>query len=91
MKKAKKIAPTEAYEEAISLYHAWLGVLLRHMGQGELRVKAQEISQGLGSLSCEVSREGDEYVIRLTGKVEADFETPMRGEDVHGGEEEYVS
>lgn len=75
-----------AYEEALSLYHAWLGVLLRRMGEGELRVKAREIKEGLGRLSCETIREGDEYVIRL--KHPTAPEAIQRREDLHGGEKE---
>ena len=59
---------TAAMEETLRLYHAWLGYLLTLQGQEVLRVKAEDIRAALGTLSCTVTREGDEYVIRLSGK-----------------------
>ena len=42
-----------AVSETLQLYHAWLGYLLRRLGQDE----------ALGHLACRVRREGGDYVI----------------------------
>ena len=47
----------------MQLYHAWLGYLLRRLGQDEVRVPAAELRQALGHLACRVRREGGDYVI----------------------------
>lgn len=65
---------TAAMEETLRLYHAWLGYLLTLQGQEVLRVKAADLRRALESLSCSVSREGEEYVIRLQGGGEAAHE-----------------
>ena len=54
-----------AMEETLKLYHAWLGYLLTLRGEGELRVRAEDIRAALGCFSCTVAKEGDEYVIRV--------------------------
>ena len=56
---------TAAMEETLKLCHAWLGYLLTLRGEEVIRVKAEDIKRALETLSCAVSREGDEYVIRL--------------------------
>ena len=53
-----------AMEETMGLYHAWLRYLLTLMGADTLRVKASDVAAAEG-ISCTVTREGDEYVIRL--------------------------
>ena len=65
---------TAAMEETLRLYHAWLGYLLTLQGEEVLRVKAADIRRALEALSCSVTREGDEYVIRLQGGGEAEHE-----------------
>ena len=67
---------TAAMEETLKLYHAWLGYLLTRQQTDTLRVKVEDIKGALGSFSCSVAREGEEYIIRLmTGKeVEDDGE-----------------
>ena len=52
-----------AVSETLQLYHAWLGYLLRRLGQDEVRVPAAELRQALGHLACRVRREGGDYVI----------------------------
>lgn len=64
-----------AVEETLRLYHAWLGYLLTRQGEADLRVKAEDIRAALDRFSCSVTREGEEYVIRLQAGEEA----------VHGG------
>ena len=54
-----------AVEETLKLYHAWLGYLLTRQGEEVLRVGAGEIRGALEHFSCSVSREGEEYVIRV--------------------------
>ena len=61
-----------AMEEALKLYHAWLGYLLARQGEETLRVKTEDIRGALENFSCSVERDGDAYVIRLqTGKEES--------------------
>ena len=60
---------TPAVEETLKLYHAWLGYLLTRLKTDVLRVRTEDIRRALDGFSCAVSREGEEYVIRLqTGK-----------------------
>lgn len=54
-----------AVEETLKLYHAWLGYLLTLVRADTLRVKAADITAALDSLTCTVTREGDEYVIHM--------------------------
>ena len=54
-----------AMEETMGLYHAWLRYLLTLTGTDTLRVKASDVTAVAESASCTVTREGDEYVIRL--------------------------
>ena len=54
-----------ALEETMRLYHAWLGYLLTRDRVEVLRVKASDIAAARDSYTCTVTREGDEYVIRL--------------------------
>ena len=54
-----------AVEETMGLYHAWLRYLLTLMGADTLRVKASDVAAVLDGVTCTVTREGDEYVIRL--------------------------
>ena len=54
-----------AMEETMGLYHAWLRYLLTLMGADTLRVKASDVAAVLDGVTCTVTREGDEYVIRL--------------------------
>lgn len=82
-KRAQKCLPPEAVEETLRLYHAWLGALLTRLGEGEVRVNAREITEGLTSFRCEVRREGEEYVILLDRR---DAEERERREAAHGGE-----
>ena len=49
----------------MGLYHAWLRYLLTLMGADTLRVKASDVAAVLDGVTCTVTREGDEYVIRL--------------------------
>lgn len=73
----KRRGPDPAVEETLRLYHAWFGYLLAHMGTDTLRVKAGDIREALGAFSCTVSREGEDYVIRVerAGKEAADDRT----------------
>ena len=59
-----KLLPA-ALEETLKLYHAWLGYLLTLVEADTLRVKASDITSALDNFSCTVTREGEEYVIRL--------------------------
>lgn len=52
-----------AVSETLRLYHAWLGYLLRRLGQDEVRVSAAELGQAIGRLACRVRREDGDYVI----------------------------
>ena len=72
---------TPAVSETLRLYHAWLGYLLRRMGEDTLRVKVADITGALDGFTCSVRREGDEYVIDLSeaGKEEAHDRTHDRG------------
>ena len=54
-----------AVEELLRIYHAWLGYLLVRSEADTLRVKVSDITSALDNFSCTVTREGDEYVIRL--------------------------
>lgn len=67
--KAGKRGRTPQYppevEETLKLYHAWLGYLLTRLHTETLRVKAADIGRALDGFSCAVTREGEEYVIRL--------------------------
>ena len=69
MRKGKQHFPCKlvpaAMEETLKLYHAWLGYLLSLLDADTLRVKAADITAALDNFSCTVSREGEEYVIRL--------------------------
>ena len=65
-----KLLPA-AVEETLKLYHAWLGYLLTLIKADTIRVKASDITSALDSFTCTVSREGDEYVIRLDKGEEA--------------------
>ncbi len=51
-------------EEVLHLYGGWLAYLLTRIGEDTIRVPCRDIRQALKTLSCRVSREGDEYVIR---------------------------
>jgi hypothetical protein len=65
-----KLLPA-AIEETLKLYHAWLGYLLTLIKADTIRVKASDITKALDNFTCTVSREGDEYVIRLDKGEEA--------------------
>ena len=65
-----KLLPA-AMEETLKLYHAWLGYLLTLIEADTLRVKASDITAALDRFTCTVTREGDEYVIRLDKQEEA--------------------
>ena len=54
-----------AMEETMGLYHAWLRYLLTLTGADTLRVKVSDVAAVAEGVSCTVTREGDEYVIRL--------------------------
>lgn len=75
--------PDPALEETLRLYHAWLGYLLRRMGCDTLRVAAGDIRRALEGFSCSVSREGEEYVIRMT---DGEVESPAANGDAANGE-----
>jgi hypothetical protein len=75
--------PASALEEMMGLYNAWLGYLLTLHGEGDLRVKAEDIRDALGRFSCAVTREGEEYVIRLQAVPHVGQQA--EGEAVHGG------
>jgi hypothetical protein len=60
-----------AVEETLKLYHGWLGYLLTLLDADTLRVKAKDITAALDSFSCTVTKEGEEYVIRLNKREEA--------------------
>ena len=79
--------PASALEEMMGLYNAWLGYLLTLHGEGDLRVKAEDIRDALGRFSCAVTREGEEYVIRLQAIPQAVPQAGQQaeGEAVHGG------
>ena len=53
-------------QELLDLYHAWFGVLLRHLGKGEHRIPQKEISQGLMDSHIHIRKEGDDYVISVS-------------------------
>ena len=76
-----------ALEEMMGLYNAWLGYLLTLHGEGDLRVKAEDIREALGRFSCAVTREGEEYVIRLQAVPQVCGQAGLQaeGEAVHGG------
>ncbi len=57
--------PDPAVKEAMSVYSAWLAYLLTRLGESELRVPVADIAQALKSIRCDVSREGEDYVIRM--------------------------
>lgn len=84
MKPSKQKRPLPSTEadravlETFRLYHAWLGYLLRRLGEAEIRVPVAELTRALGQTSCTARREGEEYVITLT---------PQEGEVPHGGTE----
>lgn len=65
-----KLMPA-AVEETLKLYHGWLGYLLTLLDADTLRVKAGDITAALDSFSCTVTKEGEEYVIRLNKREEA--------------------
>ena len=65
-----KLLPA-AMEETLKLYHAWLGYLLTLIEADTLRVKASDITAALDRFTCTVTREGEEYVIRLERGEEA--------------------
>ena len=65
-----KLLPA-AVEETLKLYHAWLGYLLTLIKADTIRVKASDITKALDNFTCTVSREGDEYVIRMDKGEEA--------------------
>ena len=65
-----KLLPA-AVEETLKLYHAWLGYLLTLVKADTIRVKATDITKALDSFTCTVTREGEEYVIRLDKQEEA--------------------
>lgn len=65
-----KLLPA-AVEETLKLYHAWLGYLLTLIKADTIRVKATDITKALDNFTCSVTREGDEYVIRLDKQEEA--------------------
>lgn len=65
-----KLLPA-AVEETLKLYHAWLGYLLTLIKADTIRVKATDITKALDNFTCTVTREGDEYVIRLDKQEEA--------------------
>lgn len=65
-----KLLPA-AVEETLKLYHAWLGYLLTLIKADTIRVKATDITKAMDNFTCTVTREGDEYVIRLDKQEEA--------------------
>ncbi|MBO5510833.1 MAG: hypothetical protein J6B24_03780 [Clostridia bacterium] len=65
-----KLLPA-AVEETLKLYHAWLGYLLTLIKADTIRVKTTDITKALDNFTCTVTREGDEYVIRLDKQEEA--------------------
>lgn len=86
-KRNEKTVPASAVNELMDLCCAWLGILLRRLGTGELRVNQREVKEGLEAPLCEVCREGETYVIRLKESV-AKAPAVQDGEEaVHGGEE----
>ena len=60
-----------AVEELEKLYGGWVAYLLRRLGQERIRVSAKELAAAMEDFSCEVTREGEDYVIRLRGREEA--------------------
>ena len=71
-----------AVSETLQLYHAWLGYLLRRLGQDEVRVPAAELRQALGRLACRVRREGGDYVISFAAERDG-----AAGADARAGKE----
>lgn len=70
----KSIHPSRAeraVQETLCLYHAWLGYLLRRLGENEVRVPTAELGQALGRLSCRVRREDGMYVISFVSVLES--------------------
>ncbi len=57
-----------AVEELLTLYRAWLAYLLWRLGQSEFRVPAADITKALDALRCEVTREGEDYIIHMTSE-----------------------
>ena len=69
-KRDRKPAPPRravpvAVEETMRLYHVWFRYLLTLMGADILRVKVSDVAAVLDGIACTVTREGDEYVIRI--------------------------
>lgn len=60
----------QAVSEVMRLYTAWIAVLMKRLETDVLRVGVREITEALDGFSCAVSREEDEYVIRLGGAPE---------------------
>ena len=72
-----------AVRETIRLYHAWLGYLLRRLGEGEVRVPAGELRQALGRMTCRVGRAGGDYVISFTDSADATAAGKETSDDSH--------
>lgn len=64
-------AADRAVTEALQLYHAWLGYLLRRLGEQEVRVPVHALTEALGRLTCTVRREDGDYVIAFAEAGEA--------------------
>lgn len=75
---SKKPTADGGVQEMMALYTAWIGVLLRRLGEGSYRIPLCEIKEGLGALQLSVVREEDAYIITLTD---------MGGKDAHDGSE----
>ena len=72
-----KLLPA-AVEETMKLYHAWLGYLLSLAQADTLRVKVTDITTALDRFTCTVTREGDEYIIRMEKRAGHDGEAETR-------------
>lgn len=49
----------------MTLYRSWLAYLLLRLDEAEIRVPVADITEALKRLRCDVSREGEAYIIRM--------------------------
>lgn len=54
-----------AVEETMALYRAWLAYLLARLGERVIRVPVADVTEALRCMRCNVTRDGDDYIIRM--------------------------
>ncbi len=59
-----------AVTETLRLSCAWIAYLLHRLGEPTLRIPAADITAALDTLSCSVEKDGEDYIITLSGKEE---------------------